>query len=179
MKILFKLSKYLFLNLSYIIKIQCYILDINLTIIFQIIISEYQINFNTDGCKVIKIIAAAIFIIYLFYEFVSFLNYNLSFRSILAIIDQLGIIAIILLFIYSYKKGNNDLRIVSVVTIILVWIIGFFLSIINLAFYEEEFEDFIFLMHIRAFLITCYIPIFFYKIFKNFFILTFQSIKYY
>ncbi len=109
MKILFKLSKYFFLNLSYIIKIQCYILDFNLTIIFQIIISEYQINFNTDGCKVIKIIAAAIFIIYLFYEFVSFLNYNLLFRSILAIIDQLGIIVIILLFIYSYKKGNNDL----------------------------------------------------------------------
>ena len=63
----------------------------------------------------------------------------------------MGIIAIILLFIYSYKKGNNDLRIVSVVTIILVWIIGF---------YEEEFEDFIFLMHIRAFLITCCIPVF-------------------
>ena len=114
-------------------------MDFNLTIIFQIIISEYQISFNTDGCKVIKIIAAAIFIIYLFYEFVSFLNYNLLFRSILAIIDQLGIIAIILLFIYSYKKGNNDLRIVSVVTIILVWIIGFFLRIINLVVSEEEF----------------------------------------
>ena len=93
----------------------------------------------------------------------------------------MGIIEIILLFIYSYKKGNNHLRIFSVATTILVWIIGFFLRIINLGIYEEEFEDFILLIHIRAFLITCYIPIFFYKILalvlKNFFILTFQSIK--
>ncbi len=51
----------------------------------------------------------------------------------------MGVITIILLFIYSYKKGNNDLRIVSVVTIILVWIIGFFLRIINLVVSEEEF----------------------------------------
>ena len=140
MKILFKLSKYFFLNLSYIIKIQCYILDFNLNIILEIIIiSEYKISFNTDGYKVIKVITAIILIIYLFYEFISFLNYNHLFRIILVVIAQLGVITIILLFIYSYKKGNNDLRTVSVVTIILVWIIGFFLRIINLVVSEEEF----------------------------------------
>ena len=125
----------------------------------NIVLPNPSFTIQTGCCKVLQLITAIILIIYLVFEFIALLSYKVLFKSVLITIDELGIIAIIVLFICSYCKGNNDLRVASVITTFLVWIIGFFMRIINNAVYEDGFDDLIFFIPIRAFLITLCIPV--------------------